>query len=101
MRTPRPLFLLCAVAIWAGAGPRAPAQCGGHEQEKLVPASGDPSNIFGASIDLQWPVAVIGEPGNRHAGAATGAVHVYRRNGSFWNIVELHASDGYRTWVRP
>jgi len=72
-----------------GCGP------GWCEEQKLLAFDGNVSDTFGWSVAVSGDVAFVGAIGADGVTHGTGAVYVYRRNGSTWSFEQkLFASDG-------
>ncbi|MHC4825715.1 MAG: M12 family metallo-peptidase [Planctomycetota bacterium] len=67
------------------------------EQDKLTPADGAPSGLFGSAVALEGGVAVIGAPGAGDNGPESGAAYVFRYDpglGQWVQEAELLPADG-------
>lgn len=63
-------------------------------QELVAPAPGD-SHLFGASVDLDADLAVVGSVGDDDLGAQAGCAYLYRREGLQWQLFcKALAPDG-------
>ena len=64
------------------------------QQAKLTDSSPMPGDEFGAAVAIFQDTICIGAPGDDSAGSDAGAVHVFVRSGSDWNLQQtLTASD--------
>lgn len=64
------------------------------EQAKLVASAGTPFAELGASVSISGDTVVAGAYGDEHAGANSGAAHVFTRSGITWSEqARLVASD--------
>lgn len=59
---------------------------GGPIQAKLVPPGVEPGDRFGAAVDLDGDVAVVGAPLDDEAATAAGAAYVYRADSDGWTL---------------
>ncbi|MHC4414135.1 MAG: M12 family metallo-peptidase [Planctomycetota bacterium] len=65
------------------------------DEVKLVASDGEPDDAFGVSVGITGEVAVVGAPGDDDNGSGSGAVYVFRFDGSIWNEeAKLAAFDG-------
>jgi len=65
-----------------------------YEDAKLLASDGAGDDTFGAGLDLDGDLAIIGSPRDNDSGASSGSVHIYRFDGSQWvEEQKLLASD--------
>jgi len=70
-------------------------------EQKLIPSNGSAGDAFGFSISLKDTLCAIGAYGKNGAAIATGAVYVFKRNGTTWTQQQmLTAPDaGQDDWL--
>ena len=65
------------------------------EQAKLVPADGQPSDVFGSDIDIDGETVIIGAALDDDQGNDSGSAYVFVRSGSEWmQQAKLKPEDG-------
>lgn len=63
-------------------------------EDKLMPADGSASALFGNAVDIDGDLAVIGARADYELGTPTGAAYIFRFDGQTWGEEQkLHASD--------
>ena len=74
--------------------PTAEGQCRAEETAEIAASARTDFDNFGACVSIAGDVAVIGAPGDGHAGAGSGAAYIYRFDGFAWNEeARLTAAD--------
>lgn len=63
------------------------------EAAKLVPAEIEAGDVFGFSVALHGDLAAIGAPGDDDLGTSSGAVYVFRREGTTWTLEQRLTPD--------
>jgi hypothetical protein len=56
------------------------------EEAMLLPTAGDNDDFFGGAVAIDGDVIAVGARGDDDIGSGSGAVYVFRRNGSAWNL---------------
>ena len=57
-----------------------------EEQIKIVPEDGEASDQFGKSVGIFGDNVIIGSPGNKNSGVATGSAYIYTNNAENWEF---------------
>lgn len=69
--------------------------CISADETKLLPDVGAAGDEFGSSVSIFYDYAAVGVPGDDEMGEDAGAVYLYKRTGSTWDLVEkFTAYDG-------
>ena len=69
------------------------------EQAKLVPADGQPSDVFGSDVEIDGDTALIGAALDDDQGTDSGSAYVFVRSGSTW--IQPGFLRGSEWWTVP
>lgn len=63
------------------------------EQQKLTASDTARSDVFGSSVAIRGDSVVVGAPGHSERGSEAGAIYVFVRNGTVWNLQQEFVAD--------
>jgi len=96
----RPWLIVGALFLTLVWSERAVAQCEFQVGPPVTAADGLEQDEFGASVAIDVDTAIMGAPGDDHAGDASGSAYVFIRSGAVWTqqakLIALDADVGDR-----
>lgn len=88
------IFAVAALAVLCSLSNADVSQCIVPEYAEFTADDASQDAGFGASIDVDGDLAVVGAPGDNNDGTASGAAYVFQKNGTQWQqVAKLTPND--------